>query len=252
MVSGLLRLLTLIFIVFYCWQSHAVEKVTFCENNIPPFTIVGKEYVPGNDILSRFITEVFSRIDGYESQLLIYPWKRCLHMVQNGAIDGAVMVYKSKKREAFFDFSDAFLIYQEAVFYNMDKHPHGVSWSSFKDLDGLRIGLLHGFFYHQEVEEKIQLGTLIPDRVHKSEFNYIKLYAGRVDCLIDGIKNADYVIRHRGYQDKIRMAFISASDPNRIAFSKKSKYKTLLPKINRIISDMKQDGSLGEIVNAGY
>ncbi|MCP4113523.1 MAG: amino acid ABC transporter substrate-binding protein [Desulfobacteraceae bacterium] len=88
------------------------------------------------------------------------------------------------------------------------------------------------------------------DRSRTVELNFKKVLKKRIDALLCIELTAQTYLKHPEYKGKI----IHASKPYyskdyHIGFSKAAKAKVLIPRVNKVIQQMKQDGSLQRIIS---
>lgn len=232
----------------FAQSNTSIKKIYFVEEaNWPPFT--PNNYGQTKEGLSYILMQaIFSRLD-IEVDLELYPQKRMLLMLKNTRKDAATIISKSEERLKFLDYSDPILQKKGYIYYLKDNNPN-FSWEEYKDLQGLSIGVVAGHNLGNEFEEAIKKYNLQIQRVSQSKKNFDMLLNRRVDIILSIEPTANYFLKDPMYGNKISHASKQYySKYYYIGFSKKSKAKNILPKVNNIIREMKKDGSLQKILS---
>ena len=114
----------------------------------------------------------------------------------------------------------------------------------------MSIGVVAGHNLGKEFEDAIIKHQLTIEKVSRSKQNFDKLISGKLDVLLSIEPTANHFLKQIDYKDKIgRSSKQYYSKQYYIGFSKKSKAKILLPQVNSVIQQMKQDGTLKEILS---
>jgi polar amino acid transport system substrate-binding protein len=186
-----------------------------------------------------------------EVSITIYPWKRCLSMIQNKDADGIFMISKTKERESFLIFPDEPVInVGDAFFYLKSKNYKA---QKFEDLKGLTIGLIDGFEYSQEVMDDIK--NFKQDIVTNDETNFKKLDGGRIDMLLCDKFVGLYLVKKMKLSDKVeflqRPYNVNPNPDNDLyfAFQRNKKNEALALQFNEKLKAMKKSGELSKIVD---
>ena len=130
----------------------------------------GIDYEVANEVLKRLGIDV-------DWQLL--PWKRCLAMVEQGAADGVLDIFRVDSRKPFMVYPDEALSEVEFVLFQADARPHAIE--RLKDLAGLTVGTSPGYTYSRAFSESF-LFRREPAPTHEANFG--KLMLGRIDLLV--------------------------------------------------------------------
>ncbi len=217
-------------------ETSALE-VTLCENAIPPWVIEENGKIDRHSLLSLFTNKVFSKIPEIQIRYELLPWKRCQDQVEQGKVDGALLMGINEERKKLFQFSTITLEYPEGFIYSKRNFPNGIRINSFDDLKKFRIGLLRGHKYHEELLKLMNQQLIDYEILESSEQNIKMLISGRVDVAIDGLINARYYISQEYLQDKLAIneGTLVIKKGMAYAFSRKSPIIKYLPEINRQI-----------------
>ncbi|MGH1482399.1 MAG: substrate-binding periplasmic protein [Geminicoccales bacterium] len=210
--------------------------------------------VPGSDrpgYMIEIAQEVFGRA-GHQVDYQVLNWMRSIAEARNGrhtAIVGAIneeapdFVYPS---EAIGMLSDGFVVRKGTKF-------HYTGQDSF---DGLTIGIIRGYDYHDLIDAYIKKHSSDRTRVQFTtgddalEQNLKKLAAGRIDVVIDDQNVLNLAIQEFGLSHLLEIAGNDgAPEPAHIAFSpaddKAAEYAMLLADG---IKDLRASGRLAEIL----
>lgn len=213
--------LTFLAVIFSCGQLSAGENntVVLGANHVPPFKIIEGETLSG--INGDILKEIF-RDTGLKMKIKKCPWKRCLTELEEGRIDVFLGLFKSPEREKLFRFCDPpYSNRSDKAFYLRRGEGHRVN--KYDDLYKLRIGVTRGYknFERFDSDEKLN-----KEFVAEHILNIKKLVAGRLDVFIQTELAADYLIKTKGYAEKIEKAPYKYGEihPSYFVISRKSPY----------------------------
>jgi polar amino acid transport system substrate-binding protein len=216
------------------------------ESNWPPFTPDKSGYV--TDGLSYdLMKEIFSRLN-IEIDLELLPQKRALRYLREGRKDAATVISKNRERLEFIDYTAPIFQKKGLIYFLADREPP-IEWQSYEDLRGLRLGVTLGHNYGDEFSQAVKKYNLRLDQVREVGLNFKKLLRNRIDALLCIELTAQIFLRQPEYKGKI----IHASKPYyskdyHIGFSKAAKAKLLIPRVNKVIQQMKDDGVFQKII----
>ncbi len=238
-------------ILFVLLNPHWVEAktvYTFCEDPWPPFTIGYKGMAPTGGISVKILEEIFAQMEGVEIKMILLPWKRCLHDVESGNIDGLMMALKSKQRP-YLIYPEPVLNYNVRLFYLKNKFPEGFQWNGVEDLSQYWIGLLAGSTMGEQFDTAMEKGILKVEQSRDFELNFRKLMIQRVDLVVSNEIVGDYWAHQNGVSHLIEKHPKSVLEsPYYIPISKKSSLVQHLPTLNRVILQLKESKAIQRIV----
>lgn len=134
--------------------------------------------VPHGGTAMQFIRRMIEHI-GAEVEVAFVPRKRALEEARNGSFQ--LSAAWPLRTSTFGDFIYVGPVVQERqVFFVRNDSPLQ-DWSAFDDLRGLRIGIVSGFTYTQDLMSLATLGSLDLHEAPSDLTNLRKLYAGRID-----------------------------------------------------------------------
>jgi len=167
------------------------------------------------------------------------PWLRALSEAKDGQIDMVAGAYFKKDREAYMDYSVPFMK-DPAVIFVMKGH--AFPFKELKDLIGKKgvtmLGYSWGDTFDRFAEEHLDMTT-----VTKPLQALQMLERGRVDFFVYGLYSGGFVATETGMTAKVEsLAHYVSQEDLYLTFSKKSKYRHLLPRANNIINRLKAEG----------
>ena len=227
--------------------AQEVKKVHIVDEPYPPYTIGEYGGPATGGIGVEIIRELFQRL-GVEVEIDLVPWKRVLKMAEVGQADGTGLLMRSLDRERYLAFTDAVLEVRELFYYRSDRMG-AFEWKTFSDLKGYTISLVDGYSYDENFLKAVDRLGLKVERAESSALACRKLYAGRVDLLLENESAANALIaKNKTWKGVFKTASKPVSTFNfHLAFSKRSPAVKLLPAVNRVIAEMKQDGTIDRI-----
>ena len=194
------------------------------------------------------ISAVFGRIK-MPVTLELFPQKRMLRMLRQGARDGATVISRNAEREKFIGFSAPIFQKRGLIYFNRKKRPD-FSWRSYADLKGLVIGTVLGHNYGNEFQSAVKELGLLTKAYRREHRTFERLNAGRLDIVLSGKMVGRRLIAQRGYGDTIAAAEMPYYSKNyHIGISRRSALLSRLGEINRAIVDLKADGTIDGIVS---
>lgn len=228
--------------------AESVQKIVFADTPGQPYIMgeIGGE--PTGGIVVELVRELFGRL-GIEVEINLVPWKRALKMARHGRCDGIMLLMRNPEREQFLVYSDRLFESRELLYSRADQYGQ-FSWQKFEDLKPYTIGLVSGYAYGSEFMEAIETLDLKVEYAPSTHINFQKLFNRRIDFYLEDQAVAETEITVR---PEWRSAFrpvvrpVSSYDYY-MAFSKSSPAIVLIPQINRILTQMKQDAFIDTLL----
>lgn len=205
-------------------------------------------------IFNDIMTELFSRLK-IPLEKSVYPWKRAQKLVREGKADGMITVY-TKERQEFTKASDIVWEIGETIFFRRD-NPNACKLlriSSFEDLKDLTLVDTQGSGWTGENYQAHGIKNVIWVPSIDSAFNM--LAKGRADAFImfnlDGYnlllrKRAEKSPLSEGFKNIVAITPTFATLPFRLLIRKDSPFVNRIPEINRILREMRADGTYERI-----
>ena len=235
-------------IISFAFGGDEIRVVHLAEeSNWPPFTPDKSGYV--TDGLSYdLMREIFSRLN-IEIDLELFPLKRTLRYLREGRKDAVTVISKNAERLEFIDYTVPIFQKKGLIYFLADREPP-IEWRSYKNLRGFRLGITLGHNYGDEFNQAAIKYNLRLEQVREVGLNFKKLLRDRIDALLCIELTAQTFLKQPEYKGKI----IHASKPYyskdyHIGFSKVTKAKTLIPRVNKVVQQMKDDGVFQKIIS---
>lgn len=200
--------------------------------------------------------DIFNAIVSHAGLNVTYtelPWKRHVHYIKTGQMDVAMGSSFTNEREQFAYFSLPYRKEQVNLFVR-NKDINAIKLSNLSELTGSRfmIGIESGYYYGKEFQSLIQDPEF---QAHISEVidleeNIKLLINGHLDgILVDPVTMSSFVKKYRleGQFSKHSLPIYQADI--HIMLSKKSTDIKLLNRINKSISELKQNGELDKLID---
>nr|WP_321501153.1 transporter substrate-binding domain-containing protein [uncultured Dethiosulfovibrio sp.] len=172
-------------LAFFAGSAWASQKVVvYGDDGYPPYS-----YGEGRDVKGIYVDilkEAFSKMEGYDVEIKVLPWKRLLSELEAGKIMAGFPPYKVASRP-WMVYSEPILQENVVVFGLKSKMEGKTKWP--EDFYGSRIGLNNGYSYEnllgQDGAKAVAEGKLIVEEAMDSPTNLRKLAAGRVDVYVN-------------------------------------------------------------------
>ncbi len=232
-------------------SAFADEEISFIAvENIVPFSYEEEGKIKGIDY--EFILEISKRV-GFNPKIMLLPFKRGLHLLETGEVDGSFQIYYKEDRESFLIYSEIPIHYSNVSIYV--KKDDNFIFNKIEDLYGKKVGIQSGFFISPEFQKAVDEQKIVVDEAKECEMNLKKLAAGRIDCFISSPQIAMFYINNLGFQEKIKSLpnFVVPEKGTYLALSKNGKNikdkDDFIKKINAAMKEIIADGTYDKIQN---
>ena len=245
LMASTLILLTASFIS-YAEQSsnNRIDTLIFAEDPWPPYIIEADKGISG--IAVEITKEAFKRLD-IAVTMKILPWKRCLKYAEYGEIDGIPLIKTTPERKKYMLFSQPYLVANQTFFY-LACRDDPIEWQTLEDLSSYSISKQTASEYGQEFNAAVSHYHLEVHNKTTEQQALNLVLRGRVDLFLGNDLVTQTIInsdpRFKGKFKTTHQALNSSVF--RIGLSKKSKAADLLPKLNEVLTQMKEDGSIAQ------
>ena len=219
----------------------------FCEDPWAPYTVGEISMPPKAGMAVELFEELEQRLD-MTLHLRLLPWKRCLLWAKEGKYDGVMLLTRNKDRSRYLNFTVA--IHQDAnVVWALKDRTFERDFRTFKDFQGLRIGLTEGFNYGEAFDQAVEEYRLKVDPGPTILSNLLRLALGRIDVFFVNRVAGESAIEDRpNLRKKLthhRGPFEAV--PFFIGLSKSSPIGEEVACFDEALEDMKQDGTINRI-----
>jgi len=203
---------------------------------------------PEKGIAVEIIQEVFTRLGGLTPDFRLFSWNRCLHLVRNGGADALILCAYNAERAGYAVFTEEIVRNKAVIVFRKGKMP---AWASLQDLGKYRIGVLAGNDYGTIFDKAARdYAYTVNDSARSTEQALAMLKGERFDLFLTTETSTAEAFKSnpRNKEEFEAMASpFSDGDIYFIAFSRKSRYVDLIPRINKIIAQIKAEGVIDKI-----
>jgi len=232
-------------------QIHAEDNSPLLIGTIhyPPFIICdnNNKVIDGLDI--RTIYKLFEG-SGQTIKIACMPWRRLLHLVASGEIDGGFPGFKTSDREEWANFVDTPLHFESHVV--VTKLGHEFKLDSIGDLNEKTLGLNSGFVVSEKFSEAVGKQNFKLQQQHTTAMNLKLLLQNRLDAYIGNLTVIGYTINELGMDNRFSI-LPKRLTPTRevyLFFSKKSKNSSsFINSLSKKLRLMRQDKTIQRITN---
>ena len=166
--------------------AHAGQPLKICDDDSgwPPYTYVdpkNPKVVTGAS--ADVIVEILKRA-GYEPEVTLLPWKRCLLEVEEGRTAMLLNASFSEERAQKYLMSKPYYAINSALFYNTSKYPTPPKIASVAEMKPYRYCGLYGYNYTMYNLPPAQLDAGAKDEVSRFQ----KLRLDRCDFVLGDIE----------------------------------------------------------------
>ncbi len=230
-----------------CAFAQPVRLATF---DNPPLEFEENGEIRG--VIVEIVREVFSRMNR-DIEIRVFPFKRALEHVKDGKVDAIFTFFKNPAREKFVDYSETVLFSQTTSLFVM-KNASIVFDGDLSKLEKYRLGTVRGFSYGELFDNAVKSGSITNiDMAKDLKHNIMKFTMGRFDILVSNKYGAIDLFRKMKLSEKIKILAPPLQNiPSYIAFSKKRNLISLKDEFDRILTEMKNDGSYDRIISSYF
>jgi len=251
------KIILLLFLIIFSFAKSNVNRpfVWADDENYWPAIYRNKDGKPAG-IFNDILTEVFKRLN-IPLEKSVYPWKRAQKLVKEGKADGMVTVW-TKERQKFTVATKPLWYIHETLFFRRDnpKACKILRINSFKELQNLILVDTIGSGWSKEQYKKHHIKNVIWVPTIDSAFNM--LAKKRADIYIMFSFNAyNFLLKKKNisgnplskdYQEIVAITPSFAKLPFRLLIRKDSPYVKKIKAINKVLEEMKKDGTYQKII----
>jgi len=216
-------------------------------DDYPPFIYLDRKNRPAG-IFYEIMKEAFKRLN-IPLKIDLYPWSRAQKFVKLGYGDGMVTVY-TKKRALFTKASIPIVIVPELIITNKNnpKLNQILQIHTLKDLKPFVIAETIGSGWTKNVLKNNNI-IWVPD-LHNIFYLLLK---NRADVYIGNYYFVCYFLKKEIEKNSVYKQIIINPNPVakitfRLLIQNKSPYISIIDKFNKIIEEMKKDGTIKSII----
>lgn len=214
--------------------------------------VVTDEWAPyvieENGVISGFDYEamkaVFARM-GYAVDFRLYPWKRCLYMVETQRADAILDASINEDRKKTLFFPEENISKSSSVLFHLRGRKY--SFEKLQDLKGLKIGTILGYEYNREF---LTADYFVREPVENIEQNFKKLMLGRIDLFISNRSVGLFNAKNLNHLDEISyLPKVVSGGDNFVAFSRKPGHAELAQEFSKVLKAYKKTDEYSAILH---
>jgi len=229
MIKVLLSLLAISFLSFGAnAQERRVMKVGF--EDFPPsaFFINGKATGVDVELIAATMKEV-----GIEVHFSMYPWNRCLAMLDGKELDAVIPMVYSKERDERYSLGTSLRTRGNVIVFSKRVTK---DISTINDLSGMTVGLGQGYVISKEFDEATNFRKdLLTTQENVYETLLKKVVTGRNDAAVIDISVASRIIKKLKIENEVTVSQLQYPKATHVGFAKKSPFLPLYEKGLKVI-----------------
>ena len=233
----------LMFFIFFSSVTYS-KQLNIAIESWPPY--VGKN-LPNKGLATKIVVHALKRA-GYQSSIHIETWNRVLKGSEVGFFDVIVTIWETQERKNNFLLSDPYFNNKLVFISLVDK---AIEYENMSDLHGLTVATIDGYAYDNKfMRDK----NIIKRPSQQLTRNLLLLMEKKVDLVLADQFLLAYTIKTFLLANANKFKIIEKPltvRGLRIGVSKQNKNSAEIVKaFNKVISEMKADGSLDEIIKS--
>ncbi len=238
----------LIFIIMLFPIFLFSKTLTFVSTQFPPYVYNEHDVIKGFNV--KILDEIFKRMN-IKTVYLIVPWARGVQMVKEGEADAVFPFFKNEERIKFTDYPESFMSEPIAMFVQKDSI---ISYDGdLSKLSNYTFGRVIGYSSGKKFDDAVNNNIIKIQKVRSSKLNIKKLLRNRFDILVDNKYLVLYEIKKLNKQNHIKqLEPILANTKAYLGFSKKLNHKEIIERFNKILKEIKEDGTYDKIIDSYF
>ncbi|QSI78513.1 substrate-binding periplasmic protein [Niveibacterium microcysteis] len=226
-------------------QGRPTRLVTF---DYPPF-MVADSAGQLSGLMIDVVTEAFKRM-GKAVRIELYPFSRCLAMVEAGDADAMFTIKRTPQREARYLFPKEPVLTQHYVFFVRSNSALEFK-GTLTDFANTTIGVVDNTSYGGTFDAAVKQGVFKKlDTAPNYESNFRKLLVGRVDAVIISQVVGQAIVKRLNAAEQVRVSGPAVETAMSYMMFNKKTQPALISEFDKAIASMREDGTLGRIQNA--
>jgi len=212
-----------------------------------PITYKNQETQKAEGIANDLIVIIGERLGLPVDIDMNLPWKRILSNLTTGRLDLISAIYWTNEREKLYLYTIDYYTNEARVFVPKGKE---FSFNRLEDLIGLTGGIPHGGSFGEHFDTFAKEHSLKFERSQAKQQLVKQLLMERTDYFIQDYVDATMYLKQNDLDDKVvALPHPVSTTTVHFAVSRQSPCLQLVPQINAIIDNAKQDGTLQTIID---
>jgi polar amino acid transport system substrate-binding protein len=190
---------------FFCPSSFA-STLSFATFHFPPYSNCNGLTVSGEDV--EQVRDIAHHI-GVPITIRCIPWRRILHQLRTGSIDGAFPALYLREREEFVRYIPTPV--HTSVIGVASRAPN-----NFKTVQSMRdklVGIEAGFFLDPELHLQAEQGKIRIIEIQGASQNLRMLQRGRIDVYVDNLAVMKYFTKELDMSTTISISKLALGTP---------------------------------------
>ena len=223
------------------------DKLIFMDEPMAPFSIGAMGELAKDGLCPRLLQAIFDPL-GFKTEIKLVPFARAIKSVENGRADGMPLLFVTEQRKRYMVFTDPITQGHENFYYHPDKLGK-FEWNSYSDIQGKTIGLVRGYSYSPQFTAALEDYRIQVEYATNPETNIHKLYAKRVDLILEDEFIVQSVVKkYPAWKKAIKPCAKPVSSYSwSMGLWKNSPAAAKLDEINQIIGKLQKDGTIRQI-----
>ena len=223
--------MTLLYVSFPATaQERKVMRVGF-EDYLPSASI---KYGKAIGIDVELVVAAMNAV-GVDVQFYMFPWSRCLHMLDYNQLDAVIPMVYSKERDEKYTLGSSLRTRANVVV--LSKHV-SKDVRSLRDLDGMTIGVGQGYAISMEFDEaKNFRKELVATSGETYEFLLRKVATGRNDGVVIDTSVVSAMARKLSIENDVKISSLRFPKATHVGFSKNNPFHPLFERGFQAIQD---------------
>jgi len=216
-------------------------------NSWRPVSYINNQTLEADGIANDVVRMIGTKLGIPVTINLDFPWKRMLHNLTVGDLDINSALYWNKNRAEVYRYTAPYFVNEIRVFVRKGME---FSFDRFEDLIGRTGGVPAGGSFGEKFDSFAQDHQLKLIGIETEKQGIGMLLLGRTDYYLkDYLDGMTYIKNHGLENDIVALAHPISTELVYFALSRQSPCVYLVPRINKIINQVKQDGTLNAIID---
>lgn len=235
----------LILFIFLLPTFLMAQTLVFVSSEFPPYIYKKQKRIKGFNV--EILNAIFKRMH-IKVEYRIVPWARGVNMLKEGEVDAMFPFFKTKQREHFTEYSASFTSEPIAMFVLKDSP---ITYTGdLKTLSAYKFGRVRGFSSGAFFDEALKENIIQVEDASTSTSNLKKLFRKRFDILVENQFLVLHELKKENQLQELKQLHpILSNTKAYLGFSKKRNHTQLIVKFNKVLKEIKEDGTYDKIIN---
>lgn len=235
---------TLLYILTFSLNTYSANKtIKVALGEWPPYS---SEDLPHGGLVPFILKQAMSTED-ITTRLYFMPWQEAFTKTLQGKYSLSPGWLKTSERQRVMDFSEPMTYIDLRFVHAADKT---FSWKSLDDIENLELGIVLGYSYGKNLDQRIQNGKIKTTDYLSEKEALIGLANGEIDLYAADSIVANAIINELSKEQQIRLTIDEQTIDQSPIFliSSRRLSKSLINKFNKGLDFLKQQGQYQKIL----